>query len=231
MPILRELLSPSYGTGSKDMEEKLKALEVLESLSTPERGRWYKVENLGKRPANGGSPEAEVRGITKWLQARVYEEAGQYDRAASLYESVLATNVKMPQLEQEAAKATLYLATRYLLKGGQESALSALKRGAELAPNDAQAQLLTFAQALRLQRFEPALKAADRLAELADPLGSLYTSFALFSLTRQEEALTEARAWASQQPSRDGVPIFKALLNYAKLEPNAESDALLAAFH
>ena len=227
MPILRSLISPIYGTGSKNLDEKLKALEVLDSLSTPERGRWYKAENLGKRPTSGGSPEAEVRGIVRWLQARVYEEAGQYDRAASLYEGVLATNVKMPQLEQAAARTTLYLSTRYLLKGGQERALSAISRGAELAPDFYEAQLAAFAQAIKLKRFEPALNAADRLANLNDPLGDLYTSFALWGLNRQEEALTEARTWLGLRPLRDGTVIFKALLTYSGLEPNPDFAALL----
>ncbi len=227
MPILRSLMSPTYGTGSKNLDEKLKALEVLDSLSTPERGRWYKAENLGKRPTSGGSPEAEVRGIVRWLQARVYEEAGQYDRAASLYEGVLATNVKMPLLEQEAARTTLYLATRYLLKGGQESALSAISRGAELSPDFYEAQVAAFAQAIKLKRFEPALKAADRLANLNDPLGDLYTSFALWGLNRQEEALTETRTWLGQKSGLDGAIIFRALLTYAGLESNPDFAAML----
>lgn len=214
LPILRSLLAPSYGTGSKNLEEKLKSLEVLDNLSTSERGRWYRAENLGKAPVNAGNPEAELRGIVRWLQARVYEEAGQYDRAASIYEGVLATNVKMPQMEKEAAKAALYLSVRYLLKGGQENTFSAVSRAAELDPSFYEAQAAAFYQSVKLGRFEAALRAADNLATLGNSYGDLYSSFCLLALNRTEEALTEARTYLTQHDNPESLAVFEALRNF-----------------
>ncbi len=195
LPAMRVLLTPGYSGGRERLEQKLKALEGLEEFGTSARGRWYKVENLGQRPQSGGSPEAELRGLLKWFQARLLEEAGQYERTASIYESVLATNVKMPEMERAAARSILALATRYRLKGANEAAFSAFSRAAELDGQPPEVQRALFYQAVRTRYFDTALKAADALEATPgyEVQGALYSIFALLALARAPEAQTELR--------------------------------------
>ncbi len=225
LPCMRALLVPSYSGGRTRLDEKLRALEKLEELGTSARGRWYRAENLGQRPESGGSPEAELRGLLKWFQARLLEEAGQFERTAPLYESVLATNVAMPDMERAAARAALYLATRYRLKGAAESAYGSFSRAVELDGQQPEAQRALFYQAVRTQYYQTALKAADALAGLAgyEAQGALYTIFALYVLERRPETQTELRSFLARPPSETAQarPTFQTLANLAKLPPDA----------
>ncbi|HEX2916156.1 MAG TPA: hypothetical protein VH186_35680 [Chloroflexia bacterium] len=227
LPYLRVLLTPGYSGGRARLEEKLAALEGLEELGTSGRGRWYRAENLGVSPRSGGSPEAELRGLLKWFQARLLEEAGQYERTASLYESVLATNVAMPDMEKAASRAALYLATRYRLKGADESAYSALNRAVELDPGQPIAQQALYYQAIRTGYFSTALKAADTLSALSgyEAEGELLTIFALYALNRETEAQTELRSYLARPAEQlAGSRIkFKTLSGVARL-PGDNSD-------
>ncbi len=233
LPFIRTLLAPSYTGGRARLDDKLQALDGLEELGTSARGRWYRAENLGQRPESGGSPEAELRGLLKWFQARIYEEAGQYERTAPLYESVLATNVSMPDLERAAAQSALYLAARFRLKGSAESAFSALSRAVELDPSQPHAQRALFFQAVRTGYFPVALKAADALTEMPGGAaeGALYTVFALYALERLPDAQTELRAYLSRPaPELAGSQgRFLALLELAGLPASAPGlDELLS---
>jgi hypothetical protein len=227
LPLLQTLLAARYSGGRDGMDKKLKALEGLEELGTTGRGRWFRAENLGQRPENGGSPEAELRGIVRWFQAKVYEEAGQYERVNSMYEAVLVTNVRMPEMEKDAAKSALYTGMRYRLKGSKESAYSGFSRAVELDPNLPQAQRALFYQSLRTKYFNTALKAADALANLPgyELTGELFTIFALYALERQPEALTEVRRYVTR-PSDEIAGSrgrFLELLAIAELDLAAEN--------
>jgi hypothetical protein len=222
LPCLRVLLAENYTITSPRsvFEEKLKALELLESLTTTERGRWFKQENLGLRQGGKGSGEAEIRGILRWLQGFVLEQAGQYDRAASLYESVLSTNVTMPELKKVAARSGLYMVLRYRLKGAKESALSALLRTVELDPSLAQAYQILLWQGIIMNRPDVILQAVQGLGktEGADPQLDLYSAFALWLQGRLPEALSAARAYKGQE----GQQYFNRLLSFAELEANPD---------
>lgn len=204
LPVVRTLLKDSYTMGRKSLTEKLDALEKLNTQGTAGRMRWFKSENLGTRPGGKGSAEAELRGILRWQQAQVYEEAGQYEKAAPLYEEVLATNVEMPDLKRAAAHTALYLAMRYRLRNANESAYSALYRAAELDDTQQDSLYALFWQSLRMARYDTALKVADALSELEVPQSSLLMVFALYALDRKEEALTEARTLAALPASETG---------------------------
>jgi|GEM_PF-1785815 len=221
LPYLRILLTEPYNlTAPKNIfEEKLKALEKLEEFSSSDRGRWFKQENLGLRQGGKGSGEAELRGILRWLQAQIYEQSAQYDRAASLYESVLATNVKMPELQLVAARAGLCLALRYRLKGAQESALSALNRAVELNPNLTQVYQLLLWQGLRMNRPDVILKAVQGLATAPDSnlKLDLFSAFALLAQGRLPEAQSSARAYAGR--NSDGRDFFQKLVQLSGIDP------------
>ena len=219
--VIRTLLKDSYSSGHKGQEEKLAALHKLETIGTTGQSRWFKSENLGQRPSGKGSAEAELRGILKWLHAQIYEEAGQYEKAAPLYEEVLATNVQMPELKQAAAHAALYLAMRYRLRNEMESAYSSLYRAAELNDQQEDGLCALFWQALRVKRYDTALKAADALSDLGleDNQADLFMIFALYALDRKAEALTEARSLAAQpaQQTAGTRTVFYALVHFAGL--------------
>ncbi|MEI7556967.1 hypothetical protein [Candidatus Chlorohelix sp.] len=222
LPCLRALLADNYTLTSPRsiFEEKLKALDVLESLTTTERGRWFKQENLGLRQGGKGSGEAEIRGILRWLQGLVQEQAAQYDRAASLYESVLSTNVEMPELKKVAARSGLYMALRYRLKGAKESALSALQRTIELDSSLEQAHRILLWQGITMNRPDVILEAVQGLGktEDSDQLLDLYSAFALWLQGRLPEALSAARAFKGQA----GQQYFNRLIGFAELETNPE---------
>lgn len=201
LPNLRTLLKDSYSMGNKSLAEKLDALENLNTRGTGSGMRWFKSENLGLRSPGKGSAEAELRGILRWQQAQVYEEAGQYEKAAPLYEEVLATNVEMPDLKRAAARAALYLALRYRLRNANESAYSALYRAAELDDQQEDGLLALFWQSLKMGRYDTTLKVADALSELGNKQSGLLMVFALYALDRKEEALTEARTLAASPDS------------------------------
>jgi hypothetical protein len=213
MPCFKTLLSENYTitTPKSIFEEKLKAIETLESFSTAERGRWYKQENLGLRQGGKGSGEAELRGILRWFEGSIQEQAAQYDRAAQLYEAVLATNVEMPELKRVAARAGLYLAVRYRLKNARESALSALLRTIELNPELTVAYRLLLWQGIQLNRPDAILTALQKLKD--EPAQDLYSAFALWLQERQPEALSSARAYAARH--NDGAERFNKLVEYA----------------
>ena len=225
LPYMRVLLASTYAGGRARLDEKFKALEGLEELGTSGRGRWYRAENLGQRPQSGGSPEAELRGLLKWFQARLLEEAGQYERTAPLYESVLATNVQMPELEHSAGRAALYLATRYRLKGATESAYSALSRATELAPTQPLSWLALFYQSLRTGYFNTALRAGEVLSdvETTAPQGELFTIVALVGLERLPEAQTELRSWLARPADQTNPlrPTLRSLLALADLNTSS----------
>ncbi len=220
LPYLRILLTEPYNlTAPKNIfDEKLKALEKLEAFSSSDRGRWFKQENLGLRQGGKGSGEAELRGILRWLQAQIYEQSAQYDRAASLYESVLATNVKMPELELVAARAGLCLALRYRLKGAQESALSALNRTVALNPYQTQVYQLLLWQGLRMNRPDVILKAVQGLAAIPDVALKLdlFSAFALLQQGRLPEAQSSARAYAGR--NTDGRDFFQKLVQLSGID-------------
>ncbi len=230
LPYLRTLLQDSYLAGRKSLDDKIKALEEMDKLGSSGRGRWFRSENLGVRPTSKGSAEAELRGILKWAQAQVYEEAGQYEKVAPLYEEVLTTNVEMPELKKAAAHAALYLAMRYRLRNAHENAYSALYRAAELNDQQHAGVQALFWQSVRLTRYDTALKAADALSELSDPDAGVFMLFALYALGRQPEALTEVRTLVAQ-PATDAATLrasLVALVRYATLpEDTAELTAIL----
>ncbi len=219
LPLVRLLMRDSYTLGRKGLDDKLAALQKIEKIGTDGRNRWFKSENLGKLPASKGSAEAELRGIVQWLQAQVYEEAGQYEKAAPLYEGVLATNVEMPELKLAASHSALYLALRYRLKNAAESAYSALYRAAELDDQQQEGIRALFWQSISLERYDTALKAADTLLDLKDEQAELFMIFALYALDRKPEALTEARALAARlRSSPTSVrEELRALLRFANL--------------
>ena len=219
LPCLQTILSDSYTMGRKGLEEKLSALDKLETLGTNGRMRWFKAENLGLRPAGKGSAEAELRGILSWEKALVQEEAGQFEKAAPLYEAVLATNVEMPELKLAAAHSALYLALRYRLRGAAESAYSALYRAAELNDQQHNGIVALFWQALKVTRYDTALKAADVLSDLNDPQAQLLMIFALYALDRKPEALTEARTLTARPGSEKQASraVLLALVRFAGL--------------
>ncbi len=235
LPFLRTLMLPGYTGGRARLDQKFKALQGLEELGTTARGRWYRAENLGQRPASGGSPEAELKGLLKWFQARLLEEAGQYERVVPLFESVLATNVSMPEMERATARAALYLAARYRLKGAAESAYSALNRSVELDPGQPLAWLALFYQSVRSHYPQTALKAADALSQIGgyEATGELFTIFALYALDRQGEVQTELRRYLARPADQTGQArsTFEMLLYLADsltAEPDAGRAALLA---
>lgn len=225
LPLLRILLAPTYSGGRSLLDQKLKAIDRMEELSTTARGRYFRAENLGLRPESGGSPEAEVRGLLKWFQARVLEEGGQFERTAPLYESILATNVAMPDLEKAASRAALYLASRYRLKGSAESTYSSLSRAVELDPQQPEVQRALFYQAVRTGYFATALKAADALSQMKgyEGLGEVYTIFALCALERLPEAQTELRTFLARSPQQTAQSrvIFQMLAELAQLGEDA----------
>lgn len=220
MPCLRVLLQDNYTLAAPKaiFDEKLKALETLESLTTTDRGRWFKQENLGLRQGGKGSGEAEMRGILRWLQGKVYEQSAQYDRAAGLYESTLATNVEMPELKRAASRAGLYLAIRYRLKGSNEAALSALLRTVELNPELPEAHRLLLWQGIRMNRPDVILKAAQALVNLkdTDPHLEIYAVLALWLQGRQAESLSAAKNYAATHS--DGKQVLLRLVEVMKIE-------------
>jgi hypothetical protein len=219
LPVLRTLLKDSYTMGGKSLTEKFEALEKLGQVGVEGRGRWFKAENLGMRPAGKGSAEAELRGLLRWEQARVYEEVGQYEKAAPLYEEVLATNVEMPELKKAASRTALYLALRYRLRQANESAYSALYRAAELNDRQLDGLYALFWQSLKMQHYDTALKVADTLTDLGIKQGNLLMVFALYALDRKAESLTEARSYAALPASENAGARSEllALVRYAGL--------------
>jgi hypothetical protein len=220
MPHIRALLSDSFASTSASIrqEEKLKALETLESLSFSERGRWFRNENLGKAPTGKGSAEAEIRAMIRLLQGKAHEETAQYDRAISLYESSLATNIgEMPELKEATGRAALYLATRSRLRGANQAALDGFLRGVELFPQEIGFRLLLW-QAIRLNRPDAVLKAVNGLLDYNEPLADLYAVWALWLMGRLPEALTEARTFAANSGFTQAVELLYTLNKLAKIE-------------
>jgi tetratricopeptide (TPR) repeat protein len=153
-------------------------------------------------------------------EKRFYLTAGTHEARQKRYEAAAATFENAYRRWPEDAKLRSLLASSYFARGtelldagGSESAVTALRRAAELAPDDLEAQVNLGRALHNVLHHSEALKVFDRVIALnpATPLARFHRGMALHALGDFDRAIADLTKEIETNPSYPPARLVRGL--------------------